>query len=102
MPCYRCGARQTDPIRGASPWKRGVRAGVQVLVCPECQGATDWQSDLDRCPACQSTHLVRRLGERVCLACGAALPDPRVTPRADVPGLAEDVDSALRKLFRQQ
>ena len=30
MPCYRCGARQVDPDRGESPWKRGVRADRQV------------------------------------------------------------------------
>jgi len=49
MPCYRCGARQTDPGKGPSPWKRGVIADEQVLVCPDCQQTHDWTADLDRC-----------------------------------------------------
>jgi ribosomal protein S27E len=52
MPCYRCGTRQVDPDRGQSPWKRGVRAAHQVLICPGCQEAFDWAADLDRCPVC--------------------------------------------------
>ena len=32
MPCYRCGARQVDPVRGHSPWRRGVKDDEQVLV----------------------------------------------------------------------
>jgi hypothetical protein len=74
---------------------------VQVLVCPECQRATDWQAELDRCPACESTRLVRRLGERLCLACGSGASDPNLPPPADVPGLAAEVDAALRKMFRR-
>ncbi|MFD0689038.1 hypothetical protein [Actinomadura fibrosa] len=70
MPCFRCGARQTDPVRGASPWKRGVRADHQVLVCPDCQAACDWAADLDRCSACGSAALVCRLGEIECRDCG--------------------------------
>jgi hypothetical protein len=70
MPCYRCGARQVDPDRGESPWKRGVRADRQVLICPTCQSATDWMAELDRCPVCLSAHLVRRLGEVECRDCG--------------------------------
>ena len=70
MPCYRCGTRQVDPDRGESPWKRGVRADRQVLICPGCQGAFDWMSDLDHCPVCSSVHLVRRLGEAECRGCG--------------------------------
>ena len=46
MPCYRCGARQVDPDRGESPWKRGVRADRQVLICPGCQSSGDWLADL--------------------------------------------------------
>src|SRR5215207_4005574 len=71
VPCYRCGARQTDPDRGASPWRRGVRGTEQVLVCPECQSRPDWTADLDRCPRCGSTALVRRLGRTVCRDCEA-------------------------------
>ena len=70
MPCYRCGARQVDPDRGESPWKRGVRADRQVLICPACQSSVDWAGELDRCPVCASVHLVRRLGEAECRDCG--------------------------------
>lgn len=70
MPCFRCGARQTDPVRGASPWKRGVRADRQVLVCPGCQAARDWADALDRCSGCRSAALVCRLGEVECRDCG--------------------------------
>jgi ribosomal protein L40E len=72
VPCYRCGARQTDPGRGASPWRRGVRGTEQVLVCPECQARPDWTAELDRCPRCGSTALVRRLGQTVCRDCESA------------------------------
>jgi hypothetical protein len=70
MPCYRCGARQVDPDRGESPWRRGVRADRQVLICPGCQSSFDWMAELDRCPVCASAHLVRRLGEVECRDCG--------------------------------
>ena len=71
MPCHRCGARQTDPVRGASPWRRGVRRGEQVLICPECQRGRDWTAELARCEACGSARLVRALGRTVCKDCGA-------------------------------
>jgi len=74
MPCYRCGTRQVDPDRGESPWKRGVRGDRQVLICPACQMAHDWAADLDRCPACSSVRLVRRLGEAECRDCGSVRP----------------------------
>ena len=86
MPCYRCGARQTDPGRGQSPWRRGVRHDCQVLVCPECQVAHDWAGDLDRCPRCQSVHLVRRLGEVECRDCGAVVPPPGAADEFSAPG----------------
>ena len=70
MPCYRCGARQVDPDRGESPWRRGVRSDRQVLICPGCQSSVDWMAELDRCPVCASVHLVRRLGEVECRDCG--------------------------------
>lgn len=79
MPCYRCGVRQTDPDRGQSPWKRGVRQDRQVLICPQCQESHDWISELDRCPSCSSAHLVRRLGEVECRDCGTILP-PSASP----------------------
>ncbi|WP_230985268.1 hypothetical protein [Microbispora oryzae] len=68
MPCYRCGARQTDPVRGASPWKRAVRHEAQVLVCPDCQREHDL--DLDTCATCGSIALICRLGEVECRSCG--------------------------------
>ena len=74
MPCYRCGVRQTDPDRGQSPWKRGVRSDSQILICPNCQASHDWMADLDRCSQCSSVHLVRRLGEVECRDCGAIVP----------------------------
>jgi ribosomal protein L40E len=71
VPCYRCGARQTDPDRGPSPWRRGVRGTEQVLICPQCQTGSDWTAELDRCPQCGSTALMRRLGHAVCRDCEA-------------------------------
>ncbi len=119
MPCYRCGARQVDPDRGESPWKRGVRADRQVLICPACQSSVDWPAELDRCPVCSSVHLVRRLGEVECRDCGdvrepagappagagsgvapGAVPSP--VPAADLgetPGLAEEVELALDRVL---
>ena len=85
MPCYRCGVRQTDPGRGQSPWKRGVRRQSQILICPGCQDTVDWMSEMDRCSRCSSVHLVKRLGEVECRDCGAI-----VTPEGPgETGLAE-------------
>ena len=103
MPCYRCGARQTDPDRGHSPWRRGVRNDSQVLVCPECQVAHDWVGDLDRCPRCGSVHLVRRLGEVECRDCRTVVP-PTATPAelphgSQAPGLSEEVALALERVL---
>lgn len=122
MPCYRCGARQVDPDRGESPWKRGVRADRQVLICPACQSSVDWSAELDRCPVCSSVHMVRRLGEVECRDCGdvrepspsatgvspisgvapAAAPDnvPGGDPEfGATPGLAEEVELALARVL---
>ncbi len=111
MPCYRCGARQVDPDRGESPWRRGVRQDRQVLICPDCQAAYDWAADLDHCPVCASVHLVRRLGEVECRDCGAAgLLGPADadhvigTEDADSEGaavaeLAEEVERALSRVL---
>lgn len=104
MPCYRCGARQTDPIRGASPWLRGVRAERQVLVCPGCQADPDWTArDLDACDHCGSTALVSRLGEIECRTCAhvrpaAPAPDP---PTPSTPGLSEEVAAALTRVLKR-
>jgi hypothetical protein len=120
MPCYRCGARQVDPDRGESPWKRGVRADRQVLICPACQSSVDWSGELDRCPVCSSVHLVRRLGEVECRDCGdvreptasgvdpaaaaatASRSVPGTAPDPDLaatPGLAEEVELALARVL---
>lgn len=107
MPCYRCGARQTDPDRGASPWKRGVRSAQQVLVCPQCQASHDWQADLDQCAKCGSTQLVRRLGEVECRACGFVVPPEEAADTAaaldtqTAPGLAEEVALALERVLKR-
>jgi hypothetical protein len=108
MPCYRCGTRQVDPDRGASPWKRGVRADRQVLICPDCQSGRDWAADLDRCAVCSGMRLVRRLGEVECKDCGhVRVPDaPEVATATrgapvpgEAPGLAEEVAAALDRVL---
>lgn len=98
MPCYRCGARQTDPGKGPSPWKRGVVHDEQVLICPDCQSSHDWQADLDRCQSCGSTMLVRALGETRCRACSFTKP-AESAPRLRDGSLADDVAAALRRRF---
>jgi hypothetical protein len=111
MPCYRCGTRQVDPDRGSSPWLRGVRADRQVLICPGCQQTPGWTSDLDSCPVCSSSRLVRRLGEVECRDCGwvresaALADDDRSGSEAgdSLPaGLAEEVERALMRVLRRQ
>ena len=119
MPCYRCGTRQVDPDRGASPWKRGVRADCQVLICPGCQSGRDWAADLDRCAVCSGVRLIRRLGEVECRDCGhVRAPDATAGPAAagaqmttgrspgagerpegPAPGLAEEVARALDRVL---
>jgi hypothetical protein len=104
MPCYRCGARQTDPIRGASPWKRGVRDERQVLVCPACQAGKDWTAELAQCATCGSTGLVCRLGEIECRDCGhvrTAQPDADHLVTSGAPGLSEEVAAALSRVLRR-
>ncbi|GGO03474.1 hypothetical protein GCM10010116_06860 [Microbispora rosea subsp. aerata] len=109
MPCYRCGARQTDPVRGASPWKRAVRHETQVLVCPDCQRVHDL--DLDTCASCGSIALICRLGEIECRSCGqvrlarrlAHAGEPLVTATspesAPTSGLAAEVEAALNRVL---
>ncbi len=87
MPCYRCGVRQTDPGRGQSPWKRGVRRYSQILICPGCQDTADWMAELDQCSRCSSVHLVKRLGEVECRDCGAITP-PQSSREPGYPGPA--------------
>jgi hypothetical protein len=105
--CLLCGRRQVDPVSGPSDWVRGVSRGEQVLVCPDCC-VPGWDDVLDRCDACGSTRLVKRLGEVLCRSCGAVdrvagapgrtsgTPD-RAAPRSD---LAADVSAAVDRLLR--
>ncbi|GII00551.1 hypothetical protein [Planobispora takensis] len=98
MPCFSCGARQTDPVRGASPWKRGVRQETQVLICPDCQRTHDL--DLDTCTACGSIALICRLGEVECRSCGAVrLAGSRPENPARPDGLADEVAAALDRVL---
>ncbi len=111
MPCYRCGTRQVDPDRGSSPWLRGVRADRQVLICPACQSAGEWVTDLDRCEFCASIRLVRRLGEVECRECGSVGAPATLTSATETgatagdgipsPGLAEEVEQAIAKVLRR-
>jgi hypothetical protein len=105
MPCFKCGARQTDPVRGASPWKRGVRRDHQVLVCPECQAAPDWAAGLDHCAVCDSALLICRLGEVECRSCGHVRDVERESEdlmASAAPGLSEDVAQALARVLKSQ
>ncbi|MEZ0076211.1 hypothetical protein [Planotetraspora sp. GP83] len=110
MPCYRCGARQTDPVRGASPWKRGVRHEAQILVCPDCQRAHDL--DLETCASCGSSALICRLGEVECRSCGsvrqarpaddlvaAGLPSSETSRSTGAPDLSAEVEAALNRVL---
>jgi len=111
MGCLRCGRRQVDPDSGPSTWRRAVVAGEQVLVCPDCQ-VDGWTEGLDRCRACGSTVLVKRLGEVSCRACGAtgeaaggvvaaaSPPAVPVAPSAAREALAGDVAAALDRVLR--
>jgi hypothetical protein len=99
MPCYRCGARQTDPGKGPSPWKRGVIDDQQVLVCPVCQQSHDWVADLDRCQSCGSTMLVRALGETRCRECSTVKSGVAAAGGGGDSSLSADVDAALRRRF---
>lgn len=107
MPCWKCGAREVDPVRGPSPWKRGVRGGEHVLVCPACQSIHDWSNDLDHCPSCGSWRLSRALGQITCRDCGSAIsqnlesdadgPAPSEEPTSS--GLADEVTRALARMW---
>jgi hypothetical protein len=106
MPCYRCGLRQSDPERGQSPWRRGVRHDQLVLVCPGCQESGDWTADLELCAKCGSAHLIRRLGQVECLDCGLVREPAPVTvpsfagpPAGEDGALAEEVGRALERLL---
>ena len=102
MPCYRCGTRQVDPEPGKpSPWRQGLIAEHQVLVCPGCYQAA--LADLARCPRCASMRLVRRLDQVECLDCRLtrdADADPAVpAPRGEDSDLADEVARALARIL---
>jgi len=102
--CLYCGRRQVDPASGPSTWRRAVVAGEQVLVCPDCQ-TEGWTDGLDRCAACGSTALVKRLGEVVCRGCGqagaavVASGAPAVRGDSSRDALAADVAAALDRVL---
>lgn len=103
MPCFRCGTRQTDLERGPSPWRRAVRDGRQVLVCPDCQDGEQWRDAVEACPACGSLDLTRRLGQTVCTHCLTLVHDARITDPVVVEpvtidaALARDVADAIER-----
>jgi len=104
MACFRCGARQDDPVRGPSPWKRAVASGEQVLVCPECQRDPEWQASVERCPECDGVRLSKSLGVVRCSACGwTGEADAAPAAAAAEPGdgqLADEVKAALDRVLR--
>ncbi len=105
MACFRCGARQDDPARGPSPWKRGVLGGEQVLVCPQCQREPGWPSGLDRCPDCDGVRLSKALGLVRCSACGwsgelAASPQADSAVGSGDDRFAAEVQAALDRVLR--
>ena len=102
MPCYRCGARQSDPERGPSPWKRGVVREHLVLVCPACQRRPGWSAEFQLCARCGSLHLIRRLDQVECLDCSlvrdAAPKESSGRPARDS-ALADEVARALDRVL---
>jgi hypothetical protein len=103
MACIRCAARQDDPARGPSPWKRGVLGGEQVLVCPVCQRQSGWQAGFDRCPECDGVRLSKALGVVRCSACGWAGELPASNSALELAGdeeLATQVRAALDRVLR--
>ena len=104
MPCFSCGARQSDPERGPSPWKRGVVREHLVLVCPACQRRPGWSAELQSCARCESVHLIRRLDQVECLDCRLirdAAPDDAPGHGGDA-ALAAEVASALSRVLRRR
>jgi len=101
VPCYRCGGRQLDPEPGKpSPWRQGVVAEHQVLLCPDCYPTA--AADLTRCTRCAGVRLIRRLDQVESLDCHAtrdANAEPAVpAPRQVDSGLATEVARALDRL----
>ena len=66
------------------------------------QSGRDWTADLDRCTACGSTALVKRLGEISCRDCGSTAGPAEGTAPAEegeADDLGADVRDALDRLF---
>jgi ribosomal protein L37AE/L43A len=105
VPCFRCGARQTDPTKGPSNWQRAVRADEQVLVCPDCQRTGEWTAEVDHCPGCGSHALRRALGTTSCRACGWSADQSAAATRSAVAGhdssLAEEVAAAVDRMLHR-
>jgi hypothetical protein len=95
MPCYSCGARQSDPERGPSPWKRGVVREHLVLVCPGCQRRPGWSAEFQSCARCGSLHLIRRLDQVECLDCRLSRDAADSCDGEPGPGPARSGDTAL-------
>jgi hypothetical protein len=83
-----------------------------VLICPTCQSAGEWVSDLARCEICASIRLVRRLGEVECKECGNVGDPVTVSSATEIaatagegmtsPGLADEVEQAIAKVLRRK
>ena len=102
MPCFACGVRQTDPVRGPSAWKKLVRRGEQVLVCPDCSTTPGWDGDADRCATCGSPALSKSLGMLRCKACGVTAAGESSAHPAPAEGLSDDVGRALDRIFGRE
>ncbi|HET8970698.1 MAG TPA: hypothetical protein VFN19_06550 [Candidatus Nanopelagicales bacterium] len=109
MGCLLCARRQVDPVRGPSPWQRGVVVPAeggprQVLVCPDCRQDPRWVEVLARCERCGSTSLAVRLGQVSCRQCGptTAQAGPAEVPVADGEAplrLGADVAAAIDRVL---
>jgi hypothetical protein len=105
VPCYRCGARQSDPDPGKpSPWRQGLIAEHQVLLCPDCYPPA--ADNLTRCSRCAGVRLIRRLDQVECLDCHRtrdAETEPAIpAPRPVDSGLAAEVARALERIRSSQ
>jgi hypothetical protein len=74
-----------------------------VLVCPQCQRDSGWQTGLDRCPECDSVRLSKALGVVRCSACrwSGELPAAEASGVVAADGvLAGEVRAALDRVLR--
>src|SRR5438105_13502538 len=69
--CRLCGRATYDPDKRSRPWVRGVAAGSQELVCPQCQGTNPgWDLTRPRCARCGGIPRSLTRGEATCRARG--------------------------------